>query len=483
MLEAVGSGARFAGLFGTAEGAACRVTALLAAGETVRSESVTVLPDGTGRLIYPALTPDLPPAFWWERALHDLSGVVAAGHPRLDALLLPRSASGPPRPGGAAFSRWAGPAEAHGPVDVSGGGVFVLPVGPVRSGVVESIEFLLETPGEDVPHLNIRPHFKHRGVAKRFEGLQPADGVLVAERVEGVASVAHALAFCHAVEAVSGAVVPPRAALIRVIHAELERIANHLDVAMRLAEAAGLAVAQSRFGWHKEAVLRLRSELCGSRFGRGVVVPGGVAADLGVPPHEAATRLGAILARITDDGRRAGRSPSFLDRLRGTGRLSTDYARTWALVGPVARGSGVPVDARWDRPTDGYDRLTKPNRPSVREAGDVQARMEVRWAEIEVAGEFALDALARLARDAEPALRGAAEDPAGERSGIGWAEAPHGEVLCALTVVGARIMRCFVRTPSLTNLVAFHDAFPADVFTDFAFIEASFGLSYAGVAM
>ena len=80
------------------------------------------------------------------------------------------------------------------------------------------------------------------------------------------------------------------AALVRVLHAELERIANHLDVALRLADAAGLAVATARFGWHKERVLRLVGRLCGSRFGRGVVVPGGVAAPA------AADRRGELLA-------------------------------------------------------------------------------------------------------------------------------------------------------------------------------------------
>ena len=78
--------------------------------------------------------------------------------------------------------------------------MFTLPLGPVRSGVYESIEFLIETPGEDIPHLNIRPHYKHRGIAKRFETLPVADGILVAERVEGISSVAHALAFAHAAE-------------------------------------------------------------------------------------------------------------------------------------------------------------------------------------------------------------------------------------------------------------------------------------------
>src|ERR1035438_2858409 len=96
-----------------------------------------------------------------------------------------------------------------------------------------------------------------------------ADGVLLAERTEGVASVAHALAYCHAIERIAGVPVPGAAGLIRVVHAELERAANHLDTAARLCDAAGLAVATARFGLHKERVARLGSPRCGHRFGRG----------------------------------------------------------------------------------------------------------------------------------------------------------------------------------------------------------------------
>jgi Ni,Fe-hydrogenase III large subunit len=125
--------------------------------------------------------------------------------------------------------------------------------------VFESVEYLVETPGEDIPHLRIRVYHKHRGVQKRFEGLELADAALLAERVEGIASVAHALAFAHAVERAAAVPVPRTASLVRVLHAELERIANHLDVVIKLADAAGLAVATARFGWHKERVMRLVS--------------------------------------------------------------------------------------------------------------------------------------------------------------------------------------------------------------------------------
>ena len=224
-------------------------------------------------------------AFWYERVIHDQTGIVPEGHPRLAPLIRPGS-----------------PDDHALPRHVAGYGLFTIPHGPVRSGVFESMEYLVETPGEAIPHLNMRIFYKHRGIAARFAGLSVGDGVLLAERAEGIASVAHALAYCHAVEAIAGCEVPREAALVRVVHAELERIANHLDVAMRLADAAGLAVATARFALHKERVMRLVSGLCGSRFGRGVVVPGGV-------------------SRVSGDTPRAGSSPR-------SARLRSRSART-----------------------------------------------------------------------------------------------------------------------------------------------------------
>ena len=134
-----------------------------------------------------------------------------------------------------------------------------MPYGPVRSGVFESIEYLVETPGEDIPHLRTRVFHKHRGVEIRFEGMSIAGGVLMAERTEGVASVAHAMAYCQAVERIAEVEVTMEAGVVRVIHAELERIANHLDSTIRHTEAAGQAVAYARLSLHKERVQRLRA--------------------------------------------------------------------------------------------------------------------------------------------------------------------------------------------------------------------------------
>jgi Ni,Fe-hydrogenase III large subunit len=159
-----------------------------------------------------------------------------------------------------------------------------------------------------------------------------ADAVLLAERAEGIASVAHAVAFCHAVEQIAGCQLPPAAGLVRVLHAELERIANHLDVAVRLADAAGLAVATARFALHKESVQRLVSALCGSRFGRGVVVPGGVSALPRRPAAEIRAETDRLSRAITADADALMGTSSFLDRLR-----STRTAHSGA--GPSARGA------------------------------------------------------------------------------------------------------------------------------------------------
>jgi len=459
-LEArVAAGDRFAGLFASfaTQGHAVTLSAHVATAGDVDTMEVTLPPGAAG---YPALTPLIGAAFWYERVIHDQFGLVPEGHPRLAPLLRP----GYPLP-------------RH----VEGYGLFTIPHGPVRSGVMESIEYLVETPGEAIPHLNMRVFYKHRGVESRFTGLTLSDGVLLAERTEGIASVAHALAFCHAAERVAGCEVSPAAALVRVLHAELERIANHLDVAVRLADAAGLAVATARMALHKERVMRLVSRMCGSRFGRGVVVPGGVTALPGLSPAELSAELDKLSRPIAADAAALMATSSFLDRLRGTGPLTPARARQHGALGPIGKAAGFADDDRLARPYDAYSSLgLEPGRAHA--AGDALARLRVRWEEVD--SSFGL--LRRAADDlsaeraADPPLV-PCEPPSGRA--VGWAEAPQGEVLYDVSLQEGRIVRCHPRSASFHNLVLMHEVFAGDILTDFPFIEASFGLSVAGVAL
>ena len=203
---------------------------------------------------FASLTPHVPAAAWYEREIHDLFGLVPIGHPCLGP-------TGPAASSGRGLSApRLGPREGSSlvidtcplPVHLQGEGVFTVPYGPVRSGVFESIEYLVETPGEDIPHLRTRVFHKHRGLECRFEGLGLDDGVLLAERTEGVASVAHALAFCQAVERIAEVEVHEGAAVVRVRSTPSSNVwVNHLDATIRHTEAAGQAVAYARLSLHK----------------------------------------------------------------------------------------------------------------------------------------------------------------------------------------------------------------------------------------
>lgn len=473
------SGGRFAGLSASGlDDGSTRLQALIARRRSVEMVEA-VLP--AGRDEYRSLTPLLPGAFWYEREVHDLFGLVPVGHPRLDPLVFPLGGHGVER---------ARPGRADGPARLSpdtsalaghvhGEGVFTIPYGPVRSGVFETVEYLVETVGEDILHLRVRPYFKHRGVARLFIGLGVRDGVALAERVEGTMSVAHAMAFCQAIETLAGMEVPPAAQLLRVVHAELERIAHHLDSMIRHTEGSGQAVANSRLSWHKERLMRLRAALCGHRFSRGVIVPGGVSEPPQITIAETFRALDRIQADLERDMRSLMTTPSFLDRLRSTGVINSELARAHGALGPIGRASGSAGDARADRPYGGYRRLGFP--PLVpRQGGDALSRQWVRVEEIAASWHLIRQALDELGSEGGGPWR--FDVPRSDGTGIGWSESPQGELLYLVEVADGRLRHVKPMTASFHNFALFSSAFGGDIFTDFVFIEASFGVNLAGVA-
>jgi formate hydrogenlyase subunit 5 len=358
---------------------------------------------------------------------------------------------------------------------VTGPEAFTIPYGPIRSGVFEAIQFVIPTGGEDVLALDVRTFFKHRRLEERFAGLPLEHGAALAERVAGIAAVAHGIAFAQAVERALGVGAPPRAALWRTVQAELERIANHLDVATRLAEDAALSVAVARFGILKEDVQRLRAVLTGSRFGRGAVVPGGIASEPGLEIDDLLAALSRFERDLRRDRKLLLRTASFTDRLIGSGRLDRETLEAYAGVGPIARAAGISTDARYERPYAGYEVLGF--EISTREQGDAMARLEVRFDEISQSLHLIRQALDRLRRAPEQ-LRSDLPDGAG--AAFGWAEAPQGEVVYWVELSASRIDRVRIFSPSFRNWPLFAECFRGDVLTDFGFNEHSFGLTPAG---
>ncbi len=459
-------GGRLMVLFATdPDGGRRDLCALMRAGDAVIDLRAPVHGD-----TYPAVTPSVPAAHWFEREIHDLHGITPRGHPRLEPLvhhapdngevMLPEPEDVRPAHRGA--ERLAGP------------GVFVIPYGPVRSGVFESAQFLIQTGGEDVAYCAQRLFFKRRGAERRVCQVPLELGVLIAERVSGTSSVAHALAFSHAVEALAKTEVPPRAQAVRRVLAELERLYNHLEVTVRECEDASLAVGQAQFAALKERLHRLAGALVGNRYLRGAVVPGGISIDLDA---RAVDLIDATLSDWSREWQRVLaillRTDSFLDRLVSAGPLAQEDARDFGCVGPVARGSGIDLDTRRDLPYDGY--------PSFQVArhsdGDAMARMEVRFQEVQTSLELIREAIGSLAPGATRSEIG----PLAQSAALGAAESARGETLYWLQADDERTLRsCKLRAASFVNFGIFNRVFDAQVLTDFSFIEHSLGLSPAG---
>ena len=359
---------------------------------------------------------------------------------------------------------------------VEGLDVFTIPFGPVRSGIFEAIQFQIETGGEDVASLQTRTFFKHRGLESRFAGLRPEVAVHVAERVAGVAATAYACAFSQAVERALGVEPPLQAQRWRAIYSELERMACHLDVIAKQAETTALYVGQARFQILKEQVQGLRARLTGSRFGRGVVAPGGVRSDSLIALDDLSKAIDGIERDLHRDRRLFLGTASMTDRLVGSGHLDRALIEQYCAVGPLARGSGVSIDARHERPYGDYQRLGL--RIVVHREGDAMARVNVRFGEL-------FESL-RMIRQAIDQLRrrtGELSMPLpvnGSGTACGWVEAPQGELVIWVEITDGVVRGVHIASPSFRNWALFDHAFPSDVLTDFAFIEHSFGLTTAG---
>ncbi len=446
---------------------------------------------------YPSLVSALPAADWYEREVWDEAGIDATGHPMLRRLRLP--ATWPPdaypllgagvtpllevseageQEEGEAWIPLVGHDDEREVLDPGPEGVVDYPLGPVRSGVVESGHYTLRTVGEEIVDFRLQLFYKHRGVEQRAVGLSPLHLPLLAERISGTSGFAHALAVCEALERAAGMVAPPRACFLRTFFAELERLYNHLGYHADLCQATGLTVGQAQFDILKEQVLRLNAELTGHRYLFGACVYGGVARDLSAAGLQAARVLvGALRQRVRRLGQMALTSPSHVDRLENTGILPPEEARAWAAVGPIARASGIDRDARRDFPYAAYDKVSF--EVPVFEQGDALARARVRLEEMTQSLHILEQVLEKLP---DGPVRVESLDPPKGQAALGWVESPRGEGLHWLQMDAAgQVARYRVRTASFANAQTFPLCIPGrNILTDFPVIEQSWGLSYAG---
>ena len=467
--DSVARGWRVATLFGREESGAIELVAVMANDAAGELGFARTRLDGDS---FPSIAADCPQAQLFEREIAEQYGVVPVGHPwlkpvrfhdswRADHSVFPRR----PLPGVTDFFR------------VEGDEVHEVAVGPVHAGVIEPGHFRFQCHGEHVFHLEIALGYQHRGVERALIGGPDKRSVPVIETVAGDTTIGHTLAYCQAIEALSGAKPPARAHALRGIALELERLANHTgDLGALSGDVAYLATA-AFCGRVRGDYLNLTAELCGSRFGRGLLRPGGVLFDLSPDRIPAlAERLHAATRDASDAVALLWATPSVTERFENTGVVAPGVAEEIGMVGVAARACGHGIDVRHDFPFGVYRFVHVP--VMTAHHGDVNSRALVRWLELQQSAEFVAQQLQAMPSTAIRTPSGALQPDAIVASLTeGW----RGEIChVAITDGAGRFARYKITDPSFHNWFGLALALRDGEISDFPLCNKSFNLSYCG---
>jgi len=325
---------------------------------------------------------------------------------------------------------------------------FIIPIGPQHPALKEPGHFEFSVDGEVVQTATARLGYAHRGIEKATEERTWVQSQYILERVCGICSHIHAVAYCQGVEKLAGVEVSPRAKAIRALAAELERIHSHMLWLGVGAHEAGFDTLFMYTWRDRETVMDLLEGLSGNRVNYSVNLLGGVKFD--VSPELRTAILEGVdfleernkhyLDVVTKD-------EAFLRRTRGIGVMSEEEAEILGAVGPTARASGVPRDIRIQSPYAAYD--TFPVELIVETEGDLLARFVVRIKELFESFRIIRDIVNNLP-EGELTVRMPRKVKAGET--VSRVEAPRGELFYYIRSTGKDgADRVKVRTPTLCN--------------------------------
>jgi len=427
---------------------------------------------------YAGLEDLFPAATRMQRAVRDLSGVSCTdpdARPWLRHAAWPESyrplvdTSLPPNV--------AAPLDRYQFIRVEGVGVHEIAVGPVHAGTIEPGHFRLSVVGEKLLKLEERLGYVHKGIEQRFTQLPILEAHALAARISGDSAVAYSWAYAQALEGMAGTEVPTRAAWLRALCLELERLANHLGDLGALGNDAGFAFGLTQFLRLKELLLRATQSSLGVRYLMDAIVPGGTSCDVDAI---GSGRLGECvrgLARETAALRVIYEEHNGLrDRFSGAGTVTPELAARLGLTGLAGRASGQAFDLRSDMPCAPYTEL--PLVKCSRREGDVAARVAVRFDEVQESCRLIEEILTRLPPG--PHL-GPVDLPPVGMVGAGLIEGWRGPVFVALEAGEAgTIRRCHPHDPSWQNWPVLEHAVIDNIVPDFPLINKSFNLSYSG---
>ncbi|HQM55416.1 MAG TPA: nickel-dependent hydrogenase large subunit [Anaerolineaceae bacterium] len=325
---------------------------------------------------------------------------------------------------------------------------FIVPIGPQHPALKEPGHFEFTVEGEVVTNATARLGFVHRGMEKGAESRTWTQDLYLMERVCGICSHVHSMAFVLGVEKLANVQAPPRAQAIRELVAELERIHSHI-LWLGVAAHEGGFDTLFMFSWRdRETVMDLLETISGNRVNYSANVLGGVKVDInerqkdellrGMDFLEERTRH--YLKVVTEDD-------TFLGRTRNIGVMTFEEATRLGAIGPTGRASGLLRDVRMDSPYAGYPDF--PIQLVTAKAGDLEARFIVRIKELFESYRLVREIVEKIP-SGDLTTKIPRRIPEGET--VSRVEAPRGELFYYIKSNGTdRPERVKVRTPSLCN--------------------------------
>ena len=403
-----------------------------------------------------SITPVVPGANWAEREFRDSVGIHPEGHPDPRRLLLADDWPDGVWPLRRDVPYNVQPPAAEGmrpPLREPPAGASVVTIGPFFPVLEEPSQWRLFVEGETIVGCDYRGFYNHRGIEKLGEAVLTYNEIpYLAERICGICGFIHSTCYCQAVEKAAGIEAPRRARYIRTIMLELERVHSHLLWLGIAGHIVGFDTVLMQTWRIREPVMWLSEEISGNRKTYGMNTIGGLRRDIS---PDLAGKILEVLAEVEKESLAVRDAivgdGTLMARTKDVGVLQNETARSVCVVGPPARASGVPIDARIDHPYAAYDEVSV--HIAVHQEGDTWARVLVRVEELLESIRLVREAIAALPEG--PVLADIKDEIPPGRVGVSVVEAPRGEAVHVVETGGDnRPYRWRVRAPTYPNLQA-----------------------------